>query len=160
MTKRLKFPKALPDREGFLLELRERIGALPGVKRIEFHGSILTDRYTPGRSDLDLVVEGRVNAATKLRIIAVIKHANAKYAMGLEAAPYLHPVPIFFPTVVGILVRRGGLLALFQLVEPLTRRWRRFQKERTPITLGQYWEGRRPSIRDPRFLLELLVGTG
>jgi len=147
------------DQEGFLAEVQDGVLRFPGVKRVEFYGSVLSNHFKPGHSDLDMVVEGRLANDTKLRIIELLRDADKKYAMGLETAPHLHPVPIFVPTTVGVLIRRGGLLRLFQLVEPLTRPLRRHAKEKPSMTLGEYWDGQRLGIDDHRFLLELLFGT-
>jgi len=86
-------------------------------------GSILTDEFVQGKSDIDVAVFGEVSPEDKHRIRLLIRELSKKYNMKLEQAPFLHPTPFFVPPERELLFREmfDGHLHLIRLAEPIRR---------------------------------------
>ncbi len=144
--------------ERFIHDLRHQVGQLPGVKRVEFFGSVVTPGFRPGKSDLDMVVEGAISPQTKRRVVALIQDANQRHGLRLEESPYLHPVPFFVtnPVAKALLL---GMAKCFSwgLGSRWTSRWKARQKQH-PTTLQEFWGGWRPGPGDLRYYVAKLWG--
>ncbi len=150
----------MADTQAFVEGLTESLLLLTGVTRVQFFGSILTDRFNPGSSDLDLIVEGSLTTQTKEEAIRLIRQANRLYGLRLEESVYLHPAPFFVTNWAGRLSMAlfAGSLAPYvnRITGSLVTRWKKGKRGEATMTLGDYWNGNRPGIRDSRYLGELL----
>lgn len=80
---------------GFVKDFRAIALNTAGVKDVKFFGSFLDDEWEPGKSDIDVFVEGKVSSEDKKRLRKEIIRLNNIYRLQLEAACYLHHTPIF-----------------------------------------------------------------
>jgi len=137
------------DKASFMDEFEQRVSAIPGVERVEFFGSILTDKFVQGRSDIDVAVFGEVSAEDKHRIRLLIRDLSKKYDMKLEQVPFLHPTPFFVPPKREKIFREtfNGHLHLIRLAEPI----RRLIKKYPPLTHDGYWRLEERFARIPFF---------
>jgi len=127
------------DVAGFKSELEKEILKYPGVRRVEFFGSIAESTFKQGKSDLDVAVHGRVSSRQKKEIAKLIKELNYKYRMGLERAPLVHPTPFYIrDRFLQFAFRESfnGHLHLAQYFEP-----ERERLKREGPTYGDYWRG-------------------
>ncbi len=143
---------------GFFVDLRHQVGQLPGVKRVEFFGSVVTPRFRPGKSDLDMVVEGAISPQTKRRVVALIQDANQRHGLRLEESPYLHPVPFFVTNRLSKALLLGMARGFSSgLASRWVYHWKARQKQH-PTTLQEFWGGWRPGPGDLRYYVAKLWG--
>lgn len=122
--------------DDFKRELEERVAKIEGVDKVEWFGSIADTTFRQGKSDLDLIIWGKVAAKDKEMVSDIIKELNYKHELGLETAPYQHPTPFFVDNpakelLYDVLVPKG-LLAHFKGVRQI---WRHHAP-----SYGQVWE--------------------
>ena len=86
------------DPLGFKTAFREAVAAISGVDRVEYFGSLETTQFRQGKSDVDIIIYGKVSPEDKVKIWGVLKELNTKYRLGLETAPFLHPSPFYIDT--------------------------------------------------------------
>lgn len=80
----------------FRREFEARAMTFPGVEAVEFFGSITEpERFRHGSSDIDVAIYGEVPRDAKHDLRLLVRNLNAKYDLGLEEAPFLHPTPFF-----------------------------------------------------------------
>ncbi|RLC73320.1 MAG: hypothetical protein DRI26_01135 [Chloroflexi bacterium] len=144
------------DIAGFKAEFEREVLKIPGVRRVEFFGSIAKTTFIQGKSDLDVIVIGEVSPENKCRIAKLLEEVSKKYNLGLESAPYMHPTPFFVRGDKELRVFRelfDGHLHLVRVFEPL----REELKARAP-TYRDYWEGKpvREELRRITPLVDIL----
>jgi len=123
----------MSDTEGFVREFRGKVEALPGVRQVEFIGSIARGDFVAGKSDLDVFVHGyKIPRQTKGEIIALVRELNDKYELRLERAPCQHPTPFFIDSRL--------TKALYNLLKDrMELRWFRYLNKRIAPSYGFVW---------------------
>lgn len=138
---------------GFRADFRGQVLRVPGVKAVHFFGSAAGTEPTlrgfgessgrvfrPGKSDLDVVVEGKVSDSDKERIDKLIEDLNYKHSLGLETAGYMHPTPFYVENWLDRTAFREAFDGHLHLVQ-LFSRLRERVKAKAP-TYGDYWAGK------------------
>ncbi len=144
--------------EQFIDDLRHQVGQLPGVKRVEFFGSVVTPRFKPGRSDLDMVVEGTMSPQVKRQVVVLIQDANRRHGLRLGESSYLHPVPFFVTNRLSKALLLGMARGFSSgLASRWVYRWKARQRQ-NPTTLQEFWDGWRPGPGDLRYYVAKLWG--
>ena len=82
--------------EEFKAEFKQAVANLPGISSIEFFGSICEGRFRPGESDIDVFVHGwNIPSDAKREAENIFRALVSKHKLGVERAPFQHPVPLF-----------------------------------------------------------------
>jgi len=144
------------DIAGFKTKFKDQVLKIPGVKRVEFFGSIVETTFRQGKSDLDVVVVGEVTPENKCRIAELVEEVSRKYNLGLETAPYMHPTPFFVRGDRELRLFRelfNGHFHLVRIFDPL----REELKAKAP-SYRDYWEGKpvRRQLRKITPLVDIL----
>ena len=82
--------------ENFMQEFKNTVEKRSNVGHVKFFGSILTDNWKQGISDVDIIVYGdNINRHVKSEIRLLLRTLNDTYKLELENVRCCHPTPFF-----------------------------------------------------------------
>jgi len=120
----------------FKREYVDIVENFPGVHRVEFFGSVNTNRWVRGRSDIDIKIYGNnISGDDKRAIELVLRDLNSKYGLGLENVRCAHPTPFFLDSPSRIELFENMMMGHSGLVET----GRQILKNTAP-TYGVIWQ--------------------
>jgi len=138
----------MADTISFMREFKRQVEVLPGVRSVEFFGSVLNPRrFKPGKSDVDVVIKGNPDQDTKDKIRRILKELSGKYGLQMEKSPYLHPVPFYIHGVAEELLFKHFIIEMPKWL----LKWRSIEKAQPSLTVGERWSG----IQHPSLLVRM-----